>query len=58
MSIKIYADPITVNCRKVIAGFDLIGAPYELVHRRLLQGRPQSRTLPVTQPERFGAGND
>ena len=31
MSIKIYADPITINCRKVIAGLELIGAPYELV---------------------------
>ena len=29
---KLYADPITVNCRKVLAGLDLIGAPYELVH--------------------------
>ena len=29
---KIYADPITVNCRKVLAGLDLLGAPYELVH--------------------------
>jgi hypothetical protein len=23
--LKIYADPITVNCRKVLAGLDLIG---------------------------------
>ena len=29
---KIYADPITVNCRKVLAGLDLLGAPFELVH--------------------------
>lgn len=29
---KIYADPITINCRKVIAGLDLMGASYELVH--------------------------
>lgn len=29
---KIYADPITVNCRKVLAGMHLIGAPYELHH--------------------------
>ena len=29
---KLYADPITVNCRKVVAGLDLIGAQYELVH--------------------------
>lgn len=29
---QIYADPITVNCRKVLAGLQLMGAPYELVH--------------------------
>ena len=29
---KLFADPITVNCRKVIAGLDLIGAEYELAH--------------------------
>ncbi len=29
---KIYADPITINCRKVLAGLDLMGAPYELAH--------------------------
>lgn len=29
---KVYADPITINCRKVLAGLDLMGAPYELVH--------------------------
>jgi len=29
---KVYADPITVNCRKVLAGLDLIGAPFEHVH--------------------------
>ena len=38
MSIRIYADPITVNCRKVIAGFELIGAPYELVHVDYFKG--------------------
>lgn len=26
---KLYYDPITVNCRKVIAGLDLIGVPYD-----------------------------
>ncbi len=26
---KLYIDPITVNCRKVVAGLDLIGADYE-----------------------------
>jgi glutathione S-transferase len=29
---KLYADPITVNCRKVIAGLDFLGVPYERVH--------------------------
>lgn len=29
---KIYADPITVNCRKVLAGLDLLGAEYDLKH--------------------------
>lgn len=29
---KLYCDPITVNCRKVLAGLDLIGADYEKVH--------------------------
>ena len=26
---KLYYDPITVNCRKVVAGLDLIGASYD-----------------------------
>lgn len=26
---KLYYDPITVNCRKVLAGFDLVGMPYD-----------------------------
>ena len=29
---KIYADPITVNCRKVLAGLQLMGVEYERVH--------------------------
>jgi glutathione S-transferase len=29
---KIYADPITVNCRKVLAGLDFLNAPHERVH--------------------------
>lgn len=26
---KLYYDPVTVNCRKVVAGFDFLGAEYE-----------------------------
>jgi glutathione S-transferase len=29
---KVYADPITVNCRKVLAGLDFLNAPFERVH--------------------------
>ncbi|MBP6901540.1 MAG: glutathione S-transferase family protein [Burkholderiaceae bacterium] len=36
--LKIYADPITVNCRKVLAGLQLMGAPYELVHVDYFKG--------------------
>jgi glutathione S-transferase len=30
MSMELYADPITVNCRKVLAGLKLLGAGYTL----------------------------
>jgi len=29
---KLYYDPITVNCRKVVAGFNLMGASFEKAH--------------------------
>ncbi len=29
---QVYLDPCTVNCRKVLAGLDLLGAPFEVVH--------------------------
>ncbi len=35
---KIHADPITVNCRKVLAGLQLIGTPYEVVHVDYFKG--------------------
>ncbi len=28
---KLYFDPVTVNCRKIVAGFNLLGMPYESV---------------------------
>ena len=36
--LKVYADPITVNSRKVLAGLDLIAAPFELVQIDYLAG--------------------
>jgi glutathione S-transferase len=39
---KIYADPITVNCRKVLAGLDLVGAPFELHHVDYFKGEQKA----------------
>lgn len=41
---KIYADPCTVNCRKVLAGLELMGAPYELQHVDYFKG--EQKALP------------
>jgi glutathione S-transferase len=30
--LQAYLDPCTVNCRKVLAGFELVGLPYQLRH--------------------------
>lgn len=35
---KLHLDPITVNCRKVLAGFDLIGMPFETVKMNYFGG--------------------
>ena len=35
---KIYADPITANCRKVLAGLDFLNAPFERVHVDYFKG--------------------
>ncbi len=47
---KIYADPITVNCRKVLAGLDLIGAPFEKVHVDYFQGQQKSPEYTAINP--------
>jgi glutathione S-transferase len=35
---KLYCDPITVNCRKVLAGFDLMGAQFKLIKLNYFAG--------------------
>ena len=35
---QVYADPITVNCRKVLAGLDFLDAPFERVHVDYFKG--------------------
>lgn len=47
---QIYADPITVNCRKVLAGLDLLGAPYELVHVDYFKAEQKSTDYMAINP--------
>jgi len=47
---KIHADPITVNCRKVLAGLQLIGAPYELVHVDYFKGEQKGAEYAAINP--------
>jgi glutathione S-transferase len=47
---KVYADPITVNCRKVLAGLDLIGAPFELHHVDYFKGEQKAEPYVSLNP--------
>ena len=47
---KLYADPITVNCRKALAGLDLIGAPFELVHVDYFSGEHRGEVYKQLNP--------
>lgn len=47
---KIHADPITINCRKVIAGLELMKAPYELVHVDYFKGEQKSDAYLAINP--------
>jgi glutathione S-transferase len=47
---KIYADPITVNCRKVLAGLQLMGAPYELAHVDYFKAEQKSEAYTALNP--------
>jgi glutathione S-transferase len=49
-AMKLYADPITVNCRKVLAGLDLIGAPFERVHVDYFKGEQKSPAYVAINP--------
>jgi glutathione S-transferase len=47
---KVYADPITVNCRKVLAGLALLDAPYEHVHIDYFKGEQKDAAYTVINP--------
>ena len=47
---KLYIDPITVNCRKVIAGLDMIGASYETEQLNYFGGDHKQPTFTKINP--------
>lgn len=47
---KIHADPITINCRKVIAGLKLMDAPYELAYVNYFEGEQKSEAYLKINP--------
>lgn len=47
---KVYADPVTVNCRKVVAGLDLIGADYEVVPVNYFTGEHKADAYRALNP--------
>jgi glutathione S-transferase len=47
---EVYADPITVNCRKVIAGLKLLGANYRLVKVDYFTGEQKSEAFKAINP--------
>ncbi len=47
---KLYADPITINCRKVIAALDLVQLDYDLVHVDYMSGAHKSEKFRTINP--------
>jgi glutathione S-transferase len=49
-NMQIHADPITVNCRKVLAGLELMGVPYELKKVDYFKGEQKSDAYLAINP--------
>ena len=47
---ELLLDPITVNCRKVLAGFKLIGADYTIKKIDYFQGEQKSEEYTAINP--------
>ena len=47
---EVYADPITVNCRKVLAGLQLMGVDYNLNKVDYLQGEQKGPAYVAINP--------
>ncbi|CAK3793734.1 glutathione S-transferase GSTF2 [Lecanosticta acicola] len=50
MVLQIYLDPCTINCRKVLAGLDLIGTKYDLHHIDYFKGEQKSEAFVKINP--------
>ncbi len=48
--IELYADPITVNCKKVLASFKLMNIPYTLKHVDFFKGEQKSEAYMKINP--------
>jgi glutathione S-transferase len=42
MALEVYLDPCTINCRKVLAGLDLVKTPYNIHHIDYFAGQQKS----------------
>ena len=47
---NVYADPITINCRKVLAGLGLLDAPYERMHVDYFKGEHKDAAFTALNP--------
>lgn len=47
---QVYADPITVNCRKVLAGLDFLEVPFERVHVDYFKGEQKEPAYLAVNP--------
>ena len=47
---NVYADPITINCRKVLAGLALLDAPYERMHVDYFKGEHKDAAFTALNP--------
>lgn len=48
--LQVYLDPITINCRKVLAGLDLVNAPFDLHHIDYFKGEQKSPSYTAINP--------
>jgi glutathione S-transferase len=50
MPLEIYLDPCTINCRKVLAGLDLLDVPYEYHYINYFEGEQKSADFVKINP--------